>query len=214
MRNIRVIPAKETYAAVIDGNCEAWYLQMLRRNERSIPVNIEPKIPQKKSLADQLLLVKDLSVDYAKVFWIIDFDGIQKETKETKKGDKPALQWFREFQADLKKTTNNVITIINNPCIEFWFLLHFEDTSKYFDTCAKAEARLKKYLKDYAKTQKYFTKENNDIYTKLSPLLGTAIANAQKLPKFDSNNMSNSVTEMHLLFKILFPGKYEQNADN
>jgi hypothetical protein len=52
MRKTRSIPlkSKSTFAVVVDGDCEVWYLQMLKRNERSIHVTIEPQIPQKKAI--------------------------------------------------------------------------------------------------------------------------------------------------------------------
>ncbi|WP_394801476.1 RloB domain-containing protein [Belliella filtrata] len=99
------------------------------------------------------------------------------------------------------KKHENVIVIINNPCLEFWFLLHFENSSKFFDTCAKAETKLKQYLKDYEKTQKYFTKQDSDIYLKLKPYLQDAITNSQKLGQFDQNDPYKALCEMYLLFQ-------------
>jgi hypothetical protein len=40
------LPPKTTYAIIVDGETEIWYFQMLKRNEPSLLVNIEPKIPQ------------------------------------------------------------------------------------------------------------------------------------------------------------------------
>lgn len=50
MRVNKNMPGKsrQRFAIVVDGECEFWYIQMLKRNERSINVNLEPKIPQKK----------------------------------------------------------------------------------------------------------------------------------------------------------------------
>ena len=61
---------KDTYALVVDGQTEAWYFQMMKRNEPLLQVNIEPKIPQKKKLSDQYNKVCELAEDYTKVFWI------------------------------------------------------------------------------------------------------------------------------------------------
>ncbi|MBP9134766.1 MAG: RloB domain-containing protein [Saprospiraceae bacterium] len=60
---------------------------------------------------------------------------------------------FEEYRTDLTENYENVVVIVNNPCLEFWFLLHFEKTSKYFNTCSSAETQLKKYLPNYEKTQ-------------------------------------------------------------
>jgi hypothetical protein len=191
-----------TFAFVVDGETEIWYLQMLKRNERQLRLNIEPKIPQRKSIEEQFNLVVDLSErEYWKVFWLIDLDAIIKESRETPKGRKTPLQVFIEFRKIIKREYKNVIFIINNPCLEFWFILHFEKTSKLFDTCAKAETELKKHLKDYEKTQKYFTKQDNDIYIKLKRFLKTAINNSESLGQFDMDEQTKAICEMHLLFQ-------------
>lgn len=191
-----------TFAFVVDGETEIWYLQMLKRNERQLRLNIEPKIPQRKNIEEQFKLVVDLSEsEYSKVFWLIDLDTIIKESRETPKGKKTPLQVFIEFRKTIKREYKNVIFIINNPCLEFWFLLHFEKTSKLFDTCAKAENELKKYLKDYEKTQKYFTKQDNDIYIKLKRFLKTAINNSESLGQFDVDEPTKAICEMNLLFQ-------------
>ncbi len=71
---------------------------MLKRYERSIVVNIEPKIPQRKRLSEQYENVIKLSEENTKVFWIIDFDVIASETKGAKAGSKTAFQLFLEYK--------------------------------------------------------------------------------------------------------------------
>lgn len=203
MRNRKPLPFKTnpTFAIIVDGDCEIWYFQMLKRNERSITVNIEPKITQRKKLSDQYDNVIILSKDYTKVFWIVDFDVILSETNKSKKGNKTAIQEFSEYRKTISEKYDNVVVIINNPCLEFWLLLHFEETSKFFSTCLAAEKQLKKHLKEYEKTQKFYTKDNHDIYLKLKPNLSTAIKNARKLNSFDTRNPDQAVCEMQHLFE-------------
>lgn len=191
-----------TYSFVVDGETEIWYLQMLKRNERQLKINIEPKLPQRKSIDEQYKLVIELSErEYSKVFWIIDLDAIIKESRETPKGKKSPLQTLIELRRKLQKDNKKVTVIINNPCLEFWLLLHFEKTSKLFDSCDKAENQLKKHLKDYEKTKKYFTKQDNDIYFKLRPFLKTAISNSFSLGEFDLEEQTKTICEMFLLFE-------------
>ncbi|GAA5220840.1 RloB family protein [Membranihabitans marinus] len=189
-----------TFAFVVDGDTEVWYLQMLKRNERELNINIEPKLPSKKSIPDQFKMVKDLAADYTKVFWIVDYDVIVKETREAKKGVETSEQLFIKLKEKAEKL-DNVIVIVNNPCIEFWFLLHFEKTSKLYSDCNSAEKQLKKHLTDYEKTRKYFTKQDNDIYLKLKNKLSDAKVNSKSL-KFDKYNTSKAICEMNSLFKI------------
>lgn len=134
------------------------------------------------------------------MIWIIDFDVINSETNKTPKGTKTALQEFREYRQEIDRDHENILIIINNPCLEYWFLLHFEKTSKYFSTCEEAGKQLKKHLPDYEKTQRFYTKESNDIYLKLKPHLDKAITNANSLDEFDINNPKKGITEMQKLF--------------
>jgi len=214
MRQSRKIRSQvdPTFAFIVDGETEIWYLQMLKRNERQLRLNIKPEIPNKKSVEEQFKLVTDLSGrEYSKVFWIVDLDTIIKESKETPKGKMTPLQAFIEFRKNLKRNHKNVIVIISNPCLELWFLLHFEKTSKLFDTCTKAEMELKKHLKDYEKTKKFFTKQDNDIYLKLKPFLKTAISNSVSLGQFDMDEQTKAICEMHLLFQTAEFKKYYED---
>ena len=213
MRKIRSIPIKSrpTFAVVVDGECEVWYLQMLKRNERSIVVNIEPKIPQRKRLSEQYENVIKLSEENTKVFWIIDFDVLSRETNSAKVGSKTAIQSFLEYKKTIAKKHKNVVIIVNNPCLEFWILLHFEATSKAFDTCESASRQLKKHLKDYEKTEKYYTKQDNDIYLRLKPKLAEALKNAKSLKLFDPENPKKGMSEMQLLFEAIEFGQQFRN---
>ncbi|MCD8740218.1 RloB family protein [Mucilaginibacter roseus] len=193
--------ANPAFAIVVDGETEIWYLQMLKRNERDIRISIKPEIPNKKSLEDQYKLACDLSKkEFTKVFWIVDFDTVVKEESEKPKGKKSLISTFNDYKAVLAEEYPNVVVIVNNPCLEFWFLLHFEKTSKYFRTCSEAENQLKKHLKNYEKTQKYFTKQNDDIYLKLKPEIKNALQNAIALGNFDSHDPTKAMCEMGLFF--------------
>ncbi|WP_268036521.1 IS66 family transposase [Algoriphagus sp. PAP.12] len=150
MRNKRKLPArgKPKVAVVVDGETEAWYLTMLNRNEPSSKFQIKPEIPQRKSLSEQYEKVDRLSKDYDQVIWIVDMDVILKETREARRGHPRPLEEFLKYMSHLN-SISNVTVIINQPCIEIWFLLHFEFTQASFNDCVSAESRLKKYLKDY-----------------------------------------------------------------
>jgi len=203
-RNKKVQPKeKSKFAIVVEGECEFWYIQMLKRNEKLTNVTLKPEIPQRKRLSEQYAKVVELSNDYDKVYWIIDFDVINKETRETKKGIKTALQEFREYYYNIKNNHDNIIAIVNNPCFEFWILLHFEDSSRLYRSYDELVKQLKKHLPDYEKTQKYYTKQNKDIYLKLLEKLPAATSNAKKLNKFNFEEMSCSVSEMFILIETI-----------
>ncbi|MDR0941090.1 MAG: RloB family protein [Bacteroidales bacterium] len=195
---------KPVISFVVDGKCELWYLQKMEekvRGKKNVNFSFNPKLPQNKKLKDQHILVKELSKTSEKVFWIIDFDTILKETRETKKGNKTLLQEFQELYDRCKKS-KNITIIVNNPCLEFWFLQHFEATSKHFETYEQLEKSLKKYLPDYEKTEKYYKNSRKNIYQKLYEYLPTAIENTEN-KQFVFENIQEGITEMYKIFKEL-----------
>lgn len=52
-------------------------------------------------------------------------------------------------------TKKNVILCDSLTSIEYWFLLHYENTNKYFKDSAATEAELKKHIPDYEKKKKF-----------------------------------------------------------
>jgi len=190
-----------TFAFVVDGETEIWYLQMLKQNERGIRLNVKPEIPQKKTLKDQFDLVCVLAKgEYDSVYWIVDLDAIIKESNEAIPGTKTPLSIFNEMRAKFCTEYQNVKVIVNNPCLEFWFLLHFERTSKYYRSCSYVIRSLKKHLSGYEKTERFFKKRDNDIYLQLKPFLQSAIENAKALDPFELENPERAICEMHELF--------------
>jgi hypothetical protein len=195
---------KQSYLFVVEGETEVCYFQMLKRNEKEIikNINLVPEIPTKKSIKEQYeIIIEKQKEGYDKIFWIVDFDKILENSKKTNKKNTPDIEKFKEYRTDL--INKNVIVVVNNPCLEFWFLLHFEYTSKLFNNCDHSQKELKKHLKDYEKTQKYYTKNDNDIYLKLKQHLNTAVKNSKKLGEFDPDNPHNSICEMYKVFNEL-----------
>jgi len=103
----------------------------------------------------------------------------------------------------LKKDADSIGSkvIISNPCFEFWYLIHFEDTAANMATYKNLEPKLLKYIKDYDKSKNYF-----DI---LEPLTDEAIKRAERLENknIDDNKKSitgrNPSTEVYKLVKAL-----------
>ena len=199
MRKGKKISTKQAFAVVVDGETEKWYLEMFKQNEPDILFNITPKIPQKKNIDQQYELVTTLSEEeYDKVFWIVDLDVLLKEERE-KKRNSSSLQKFLAYYKRLFKN-QKVVVIVNNPCLEYWFLLHFRKTTKIFTACSDAEREVGQYLKGYEKTEKFFKKNNNDIYKQLKP----AISHATALGSFSTQEYKKAMCEMPLLLELIY----------
>ena len=193
------------FAIVADGETEIWYLQMMKQNERQVRLTIKPELPKKKRIEDQCALVCELAQrEYDKVFWIVDLDQITKEQREATGGKKDPMRTFIECRKKVlhgKKYAKQVRVIVNNPCLEFWFLLHYTHTDKSFGGYEELAKALKKHMKDYNKSEGYFKQKNSDIYLKLKPYLNTAIKHSDLLGAFDPQAPSKAVSEMPLFFR-------------
>ncbi|HAY3555781.1 RloB family protein [Elizabethkingia meningoseptica] len=189
---------KRTFAIVGDGDCEKWYFQLLKDNEE-LKINIFPQLLKKASLKKQYEYVKDQANTYDKVFWIVDYDVIAKESKEFKKGDEKRSDEFARYYKELS-TLDNVEILVVNTCFEYWLLLHFKYSKKNYRNCDETGRDLKKKFPTYEKTEKFYKKNNADIYTSLKPNLSIAIENAKRLGDFDIKDPNNPVCEIHKLF--------------
>lgn len=57
------------------------------------------------------------------------------------------------------KNNKHVILCDSRPSIEFWFLIHFINTNRYFGTSGAVKAELVKYIKRYDKKEPFLSKE-------------------------------------------------------
>ena len=96
---------------------------------------------------------------------------------------------------------NNIIPIVSTPCVELWFLLHYEYSTAIVNNNEVIE-RLKKYYPKYEK--------NCNIYPSINDKLNKAISNAKKLEKYQLENErqlqtveTNPYTEMYKIVEEL-----------
>lgn len=203
-RKKKIRPVKRTIAFVVDGKTEVWYLEMLKKVEEkrlNTRINIMPKLPNKRSLDMQLKEVRELAEENLHVFWIIDLDQVIKEQGDWNNGK--GISPMGSLINNRKEAENieNVSVIINNPCLEFWFLLHYKKTSKRYTMCDDAGRDLKKYMKDYSKSEKFYKRRHSNIYTILQPKIKDAINNGKSLGGFDQSMPNNALAEMYEIFE-------------
>ena len=147
-RNKQYRKSKKVYAIVVDGQTEVWYFQLLKKHEKLANIDLKPALPKKKKLEEQYeTMLDNIELGYDKVFWLLDFDTILKEERETGKGQPSKLIQVKEWKTTLEKQ-ENVHVLINMPCLEYWYLLHFLDTSKSFEQCDNVIQELSKHLED------------------------------------------------------------------
>ncbi len=196
---------KLSFSIIVDGETEVWYFQMMKKHEKLPRIDIYPEVPKKKHLEEQYKAVKEKAAIYDKVIWIIDIDTLLKEDKERKVSKHPALTKLRYYIASLNKEFGGIVEVVfNNPCLEFWFLLHYVEKGKYYSDCSSVIKDLRsKFITDYKKTERYFKKKNNDIYLRLSSYQHNAKINALKLGRFNFDEPERSKAEMYRVLDII-----------
>ncbi|MBD5339684.1 MAG: RloB domain-containing protein [Bacteroides sp.] len=110
------------------------------------------------------------------------------------KADKAKFDAMRRRYAD----NRSVIICDSMPSIEFWFLLHYLNTNRYFASSDDVVTTLHRYLPAFSKQQSYLSKENW-VATLLSDnKLTTAINNAIVI-----GENGESYSNLHKLFALL-----------
>jgi hypothetical protein len=87
---------------------------------------------------------------------------------------------------------------VSNPSFEFWYLLHFENTSRPFADSDELEGFLKKHVPDYRK--------NLDVFDTIYPRTAIAIESAQAIQVRSATEKEpypNPSTSVHILVRIL-----------
>jgi len=197
------IPVKSRCAIVVEGETELWYVNMIKRNNRNLGLAISPSMIVKKSIDEQIKHIKKLAEIYDQVFWIVDLDVIMNESLLQARHDNKPITKLRAFTQHCEDELDNVQIIINHPCIEYWFLVHYQNTSPHFTNCDEAGIRLKRHLPEYEKTEKFFTNPRNDIYMRMLDTLPNAISYSESLGEFDIDNPRRGLTQMHRLINGL-----------
>jgi len=195
-RKNRIIRSlKNTYIIIVDGETEQWYFNAVKAAHQSLPFNVKPDLLAKKSLIKQAKYVQEkIDEGYGKVYWLVDLDQILHQNQHS----------FRREAKRLKRNNGDKIEIlVNNPCLELWLLLHFEQTGRIFSNCEETTSHLKRHLPRYEKTKKYYLLKNPDIYEELREKTSVAVTNAKRLGDFDWDNPERSVAEIYKLIEKL-----------
>ncbi len=96
--------------------------------------------------------------DEKKYYLVVDGEG--KAHIEIKKA---IVTWKKSNEEDFNRIKNNTYLVINNPCLEYYFLLHFQN--KHL-SCASANDMIKelqRYWKEYNKTPEAIMKKIKEL---------------------------------------------------
>jgi hypothetical protein len=127
------------------------------------------------------------------VICVFDLDVSMRNDSERKK--------LEQLQNKYRKN-KNLLFCSSLPSIEYWFLLHYENTNRHFNDAKFAETALKKYINDYEKTAQFLEKEKWVSDLCANDKLQQAIKRAEN---FEKGN--GSYTNINEAFDVLFKDK-------
>ncbi|EML2027112.1 RloB domain-containing protein [Acinetobacter baumannii] len=125
------------------------------------------------------------------IFCIFDLDSVKNRT-------------HLDYLARMNSNFTRIIPIYSFPCIEIWFLLHFECTTRPFNSQGKKS--IGEVIKDYFQSTYApdYTETNKNVIESLVPDYERAIYNSIRLCNQQSKvNSINPITNMHALITLL-----------
>lgn len=188
---------KKSIAIIGEGETEWFYFESLRITCR-YPFKLSPDFPQHADIEHILKLAKaKLTEDYDYVVCLIDMNRLIEKSAERQK--------YQSFKS--RKENRNIIFIETNPCIEFWFLLHFlpDKTVRRCQNYDQLIPELRKYMPGYEKTKRYFIKTKLYDYLRANGSIERAKSNAEKLSQMSKFSPEDSIaySEIYKVIKLL-----------
>ena len=214
MRKINRRSAEKSIAVIIDGKDEKWYLETVKEHYPNMAMKkatIKPDLPQKKCVEELFALAQQkLAMESSQVILILDMDSIIKDNQEFERFRVYYEKYLKSTQGTLTPREkvkygwmNNLVLIVNTPCLEFWYLLHFSKTHRFFPDFSAMEATLRKQpgLEGYDKSEDYYKKSPN-IYDRLGGEEGIRMARKNAMPFSLEEAKLMGISEMNKFFEI------------
>ena len=150
MRKVKKnIATRKVIHIVGEGQTELFYFSHLKRL-LGYRYSISPRLFENNSIEKIEKKIKELLNEDVFVICVFDADISRRSEAENRK--------MTTLKKKYEKNAN-VILCDSLQSIEYWFLLHFEDTCRHFQDSAATERALKRYLPYYDKSRKYLEKD-------------------------------------------------------
>ena len=211
-RQFKKRPSQESIALVVDGKDEKWYMAKVKEHYPCAAlknVKIKPELPSHKKVQDLFDLAKaKLDEGYSYVILIFDLDEPLKDAGEMSKFNELYQKYLlakddKLSGQQIKKYgwMKNMLLVVNNPCLEYWYLLHFNKTSKHYADFAALYPDLKKIpaLANYSKKEDYYN-NHPDIYERLGGDSGLKKARKNAVQFDNITCYSQGCSEMNRIF--------------
>ncbi len=149
-RKINTKEPKQPKTIVVGaGITEYWYLKHLKK-ALGYKYVLKPSLFGDESMQTIQNRITEGLESGASIICVFDEDVSQWNDSEKKRMD----EIHRKYDHH-----NSVIIASSMPSIEYWLLLHFENTNRYFGSSAKVIESLKKYLVGFDKKEHFLKQE-------------------------------------------------------
>ncbi len=166
-RRSKNLELKKGLYIIGEGITERYYFTHLK-NLKNYKCVVKPRFFGKTDITQITKQVEKLLLGDITVICVFDTDVSQRNDVENSK-----LQKFRKKYVK----NQNVIICDSLPSIEFWFLLHFVQTSKAFANSKAVEKELEKHIIGYSKSKAFL--EKSKWVEILTEKLKNALLNSQ-----------------------------------
>ena len=177
------------------GLTEKWYFTHLN-NLLNLKVKIRPRFFGNESIFSLEKRIEQVLRDEGRAIVVFDADVSTWDDEERKKMD--ALR---------KKYTRNdhVMLCDSLPSIEYWFLLHYQNTNRYFGTSKAVIEELVKNAPGFDKNENFLSKEQWVADMNSDGKIESAFSRAKSF-----GDDGESYTHIPLLFEALLPDKFAE----
>lgn len=143
-------------AVLGDGQTELYYLKHLKEVEDGLNYTIRPRLFSSITIEKAGTYINDLLKEgYDLVVYFTDYDKIIEDNK---------VDRFEKLRKRFE--SKNVMICESMPSIEFWFLLHYVETTRIFNNADEVAKELKKFIPDFSKEKGFL--ENRKWVEELS----------------------------------------------
>jgi hypothetical protein len=132
-----------------EGLTEQYYFKHLKRI-KGLHCTVEPRLQRNTSISSFEKNIEELTKSDIHVICVFDADVAENNPEEKRR--------LNEFRTKFRN--NNSVTLCDSlPCLEYWFLLHFQNRKSVGCQSDAVIRSLRKHLRKYEKTKKYLQDE-------------------------------------------------------
>ena len=145
-RRINVKAKREPMPTIIGaGITEQWYFTHLKFLY-DYQIKVRPRYFGTETADGMAKKIADVLADGGTAICVFDADVSTWNDAEKKKLDKLRAKYVKN---------KHVLLCDSLPAVEYWFLLHYENSNRYFGTSKATVQALRQYIPDYDKTESF-----------------------------------------------------------